>query len=126
MQDVRLALESHAYECEQPSGVKFFVHPCQFWAALQAISDKPLSIGHIVVSESLGSLVEAALSTIPSRRRRKPREAALAEVDSAYVLDAQRTFLCWVPRDVGASAVAQSTTRAHGGRNPRQATNHAV
>lgn len=126
LHECRFALESYGYAWEQPSGVKVFVHPCQFRDALRAINGRSLTIAHVVVAESFQALVEAALATIPSRRRRNPRQEVLGEVESALVLDVQHTFLCWVPRDLSCSAVAQSTTVAHGGRNPRQVTNHAT
>ena len=128
-----------------------FVHPWQFEVATRAIEAKEIQLRkfHVVVSSSLESDVESALSDLSCRqgarvRRRHALTDASAQCpsdapdamghadannearlgnheDSSLPLEVRRTLICETRRLRSPEPVAQSTTEAHQGcENPRR------
>eukprot|EP00929_Paragymnodinium_shiwhaense_P120041 TRINITY_DN91945_c0_g1_i1.p1 TRINITY_DN91945_c0_g1~~TRINITY_DN91945_c0_g1_i1.p1 ORF type:complete len:463 (-),score=42.71 TRINITY_DN91945_c0_g1_i1:400-1737(-) len=125
LETIRNAMREAGCQCLLPSGASIFVHPAQYTASRRAVASVQLRPYHIVVAEAFAPLVLDALRAVPSRRNVRLREhEVVAYLDNSMEgiinIIVERTFLN-IPRALrGADSVTQSTTEAHGGRNPRR------
>jgi hypothetical protein len=136
-------LEREGLAWKLPNGALVFVKPEQYGASIEAIRAEDLKPDHILFTESFEYLIEEALADFKdswARQRTDTHARARPELDAASeaatggtldqlygVVDARdelvtvRTFVCHADDAVrlAAQSVAQSTTEAHGGINPR-------
>lgn len=129
LEHVRHCLDSEGYDVILPCGALIFVSPLHYTNVRDTIQKqhKDLKCYHVIVSESLVSLVKEALQAIPSQlnvriRDSRTRVVACAGQSKEELYIVENTFLVAVRAMRGAQSVNQSTTEAHGSINPRRRT----
>merc|ERR1712159_679916 len=106
-----------------PSGAAIFVLDAEeHEAAQRVVSEQHLRLHHVVVQQSLLPLVREAVQALRSRLNVRVRsQEAIAYVSGSQAVVTERTFLTDNLRCLrNPGSVAQSTTEANGGVNPRR------
>ena len=92
------------------------------------LNGRDVKSGHVVVSASLDGALELAVTA--GVRKREILAVAAKEPKIIETFEwaesISRTFLCWSAPLRTLDSVTESTTEAHGGRNPRRYQHHAL
>lgn len=121
LREVREALNRSGLDLRLKSGAFVFVSPDEYPVVMLAVKGKTLTASHVIVPERLEPVVRAAVDLATSHRDnvrvRGVQDLGFAGEDPVIV---ERTFLS-IPRALRSPAsVANSTTAAHDGTNPRR------
>lgn len=123
LQHARSEMQRHGLSSHLPSGATIFVlNPEEHAAAQRIVKEQHLRVHHMVVQQSLLHLVREAVQSLRSRLNVRVRsQETIAYLSGSRAVVTERTFLTDHQRFLrNPASVAQSTTEAHEGVNPRR------
>lgn len=129
LETVRWTMEQAGCSQRLASGATILVRPEHYAAAKEGVARHSLGHQHVVVSECFLPLVLQAIQSLATRLKIRLRSMEIVayispnpgNCDDDDVFIVEHTFLAGPPpRSHNSQSVTQSTTEAHGSRNPRR------